>query len=615
MALQYDFSFYLLILSALFSLVLTIIILRMKNKAQIHYVFVSFVALIFIWCTGHVFEVISTIQLGKPLMITIYIYYFGLIFMPISVFFTGLIFEKSRIKFTFPYLLLFIFPVVDYILLLTNDIHNQYFVHYSIFRETVVLGSLFPFHIIASYLFILIGFFLLIRYVIKNSGFFSRQSLLIIIGITFPFIINILLTFQVFNLPAYYTPITFTFTIICFALAIIKFDFLNITPIALQRIVDLISDSYIVVKSNFDIIDFNKTFVDSFPTVNGIVRKANLLRVIKENPSFNLDAKALAILSKKAIRSKQTVGFEANIVGSEVDRYFMVEITPIFVIESYLGTIILLKDITQSKKDLEVIVNSQTIIMEQERLSSLGQLIAGIAHNLRTPIMSLSGGIEKLKDLVHEYEQSIDDKSIGPEDHHEIAKEMDVWLEKMKPYCSYMSEIISTVKGLAVQNNVTGHDSFKLEELIKRMDLFMKHELDMYHCQLNISCEIGLNTQINGVVSSLLQVFDGIIINAIHSYNGETGMIDLTIKQEQENILFTFTDYGVGMKKDIQEKLFKQMVTTKGNKGTGLGLYMSYATIKGNFNGDIWFDSVEGKGTTIYISIPFSNLVLKEEGQ
>ena len=63
--------------------------------------------------------------------------------------------------------------------------------------------------------------------------------------------------------------------------------------------------------------------------------------------------------------------------------------------------------------------------------------------------------------------------------------------------------------------------------------------------------------------------------------------------------------YGyASVSKEVQAKLFKQMFTTKGKNGTGLGLFMSYSTIRGNFNGDITFDSEEGKGTTFHIILP-----------
>ena len=55
----------------------------------------------------------------------------------------------------------------------------------------------------------------------------------------------------------------------------------------------------------------------------------------------------------------------------------------------------------------------------------------------------------------------------------------------------------------------------------------------------------------------------------------------------------------------MKSKLFKEMVTTKGKNGTGLGLFMSYSNIRAHFNGDIRFDSRKGKGTTFYIEIPY----------
>ena len=58
------------------------------------------------------------------------------------------------------------------------------------------------------------------------------------------------------------------------------------------------------------------------------------------------------------------------------------------------------------------------------------------------------------------------------------------------------------------------------------------------------------------------------------------------------------------MSQEVQEKLFKQMVTTKGKYGTGLGLYMSYSTIKGKFQGEIKFESEEGKGSTFHVILP-----------
>ena len=88
---------------------------------------------------------------------------------------------------------------------------------------------------------------------IRNSGFFSKQSLCIIIGCALPLVVNILGTLNIITITTYTTPISFSFTMLFFAIAIFKFNFLKTTPIALQRIVDRISDSYIILNENYEI--------------------------------------------------------------------------------------------------------------------------------------------------------------------------------------------------------------------------------------------------------------------------------------------------------------------------------------------------------------------------
>ena len=611
--LKYDVPFILLIISALLIFMMFVYIVRMKNKAQIHYAFLSIITLIFIWCIGHILEVYTTIKFGYTMMIFVYIYYFGLCFVPVSLLFTGLIFVHTKLNYSFKYVCLFIFPIVDYLVLLTNDYHKLYFIRYSIFNHLNIFGSFFAIHTIFSYAYIVSGVFFLVRFSFKNSGFFSNQSILILIGLLGPFGVNILQTLSIIIVPVYLTPVSFSFAVICFAFAIFKFNFLNIVPIALQRIVDLISDSYLIIDKDYFIIDYNKTFINSFKDIIKINRKDSLLEIFKST-SIDIDGEKIIKLNNEAIETKKTLSFEKQIEDEKFNKYYKIEITPIFSSRYYLGTIILLKDITQAKLDLETIKENQAILIEQERLASLGQLIGGIAHNIRTPIMSISGAIEALKDLAYEYRDSIDDKSVTEQDHKEIAKEMLTWLEKMRPYCAYMSDVISAVKGQAVQMNASTMTKFTVDELVKRVELLMRHELKKNHIILTVNSEIDMNTEIKGEVSNLIQVFDNIIINAVHAYEGKEGTIELKILRSGDNIEFVFTDNAKGIPKEITDRLFREMVTTKGKNGTGLGLYMSYATVKGRFGGNISFTSKQGNGTTFYISIPCISYNQKEVG-
>ena len=247
-----------------------------------------------------------------------------------------------------------------------------------------------------------------------------------------------------------------------------------------------------------------------------------------------------------------------------------------------------------------------SIALERERLASLGQLIGGIAHNFKTPIMSISGGLEAIIDLIEEYEISIGDTDVTAEDHHEIAAEMRDWVEKIKPYCSYMSDIISTVKGHTVKMNDSSNVSFTVEELLKRVNILMNHELKRYHCKMNVDLKVDINTVIRGEINNLVQVLNNLISNSIEAYNGENGDIDLLISKKGQEIGIMVKDYGEGIPEKVKKKLLKEMITTKGKNGTGLGLYMSYSTIKGKFGGTMKIESEEGKGPAVYIFIPCS---------
>ena len=133
----------------------------------------------------------------------------------------------------------------------------------------------------------------------------------------------------------------------------------------------------------------------------------------------------------------------------------------------------------------------------------------------------------------------------------------------------------------------------------------MKHELKNAIIYLNISLKTDENTIIHGDVNSLVQVINNMVSNSIQAYEGKTEQtIDLIVEKEDNNLLISIKDYACGLPDKVKEKLFKEMITTKGKNGTGLGLYMSYSTIKAHFNGNITVDSELGKGTTFTITLP-----------
>ena len=118
--------------------------------------------------------------------------------------------------------------------------------------------------------------------VFQCKDFANNEPVLLLLGVSAPLIVNLLGTTNIITLNVYATPISFTIATFFFALAIFKFDFLKVAPIALQRIVDRISDSYIVVNENNIVTDFNETFLDLFKVKSQDIRNKKLEDLFKK---------------------------------------------------------------------------------------------------------------------------------------------------------------------------------------------------------------------------------------------------------------------------------------------------------------------------------------------
>ncbi len=368
---------------------------------------------------------------------------------------------------------------------------------------------------------------------------------------------------------------------------------------------------YIILNDDVVITDFNQTFLDLFNFKANQIRNISLFELLKHFTKTQENTELLANSIAATKSNNQTINFEKYF--SDYNKYFNVEINSITNKGSHLGTLILFKDITQHKLDMETIKDNQDMLVEKERLASLGQMIGGIAHNLKTPIMSISGAAEGLSDLIKEYDESIEDPDVNAKDHHEIAHDMNVWIEKVRGHLSYMSDIITAIKGQAVSFEDQTSTDFTIDELVRMVDILMKHELKSSLTDMETNVEISKDTIVQGNMNSLIQVINNIISNAIQAYvsNNKTNeKILLNISSpDKTNLLITIKDNAGGLPKKVQEKLFKEMITTKGKNGTGLGLFMSYSNIKAHFGGSLSYQTEDGTGTIFTISIPLKKSV------
>lgn len=599
-----DTEFILLVISTLSILVLMGNIIRKRPVSQLQNAFATVLITVLVISTGVILQLVCTSFFNvEPIYFENFIY-IGTCMLPVALFFVAIIFRNTKIRFKRKYLLLFVIPFLTLLVLYTNKYHHLFYKTYSTNLSEMVYGSYFYIHSIYTYGLLLVSIGIMINASLKNSGSFSKQTILIIIGTMFPILVNLAGTFKIWNMNVCLTPISFSIAVIFYTFAILKFNFLKITPIALQKIVDRISDGYVVLDEENTITDFNKTFLDMFNLKPENIRSKNFIRFLNNRKVSKKSIVRITKSIQKANETDETISFEQHF--SEIKKYFKIEITPIKSDNNSLGILFLLKDITQHKEDMETIKNNQDILMERERLAGLGQLIGGIAHNLKTPIMSIAGAVQGLENLIREYDESIDDPLVNSQDHHDIAKDMEEWIPKIRAHLEYMSDIITTVKGQAVASlSSDDTEEFTINELIKRVNILMKYELKNAYIYMNVVMKTDENQIIKGNVNSLVQVVNNMISNAIQAYEGKHDQnIEMIVNKKENNIVISITDFAGGLPQEVRDRLFKEMVTTKGKNGTGLGLYMSYSNIKAHFGGDITYVTETGKGTTFNIIIP-----------
>lgn len=577
---------------------------RTRGNNKLVKTFIAVGACMTLWGVGLIVQIFALNLLSDDLAIYFdYMIYVPIVLLPVALYYFSSVFADNTVTFTKKSLLLLVIPIVTIVVLWTNDLHHLFYKNYSTSNVDTVFGPYFTIYSIYTYGLLIFDIIKLIKASVKSTNILSIQSLLIVIGAIIPIAVNVVGFMNIVPMSIYTTPISLSFTIVLWGIAIFKYDFLNISPIALSSIVNQMSDAYIVLNIENEVSDCNSSFEKIFN-----VSKKDIIGEPFENLEIGdkitlKKSESFGNFLEKVQSGNKSYQVEAHL--NNKSKYFTIEISALISDYKCVGVLILFKDTTQHIHDMEALKNNQDILMERERLATLGQMVGGIAHNLKTPIMSIAGATDGLQDLITEYDKSIDDNEVTKEDHHAIAKDMNEWIKKINSYDAYMSDVITAVKGQTANFNSNTNEEFTIDELLKRVNILMRHELKRALISLKIDCQLDKNTTIMGNVNSLVQIVNNIISNAIQSYKGEQNKnIYLTISQKHNNIVIAIKDYGCGIPEKIQKKLFNEMVTTKGHNGTGLGLFMSYSTIKGHFNGDLTFTSEVDKGSTFNIILP-----------
>ena len=504
---------------------------------------------------------------------------------------------------------LLVVPVLTNIVIWTNPLHHLHYRHFSVIASEVQFG---PYMYVSggySYLCMICAIGMMLHYAFKsNNRLYMQQAVMFSLGTLIPLVVSMLATFKLLDLSIAATPISFVFTVIFHGIAIEKLNFLNITPIATQHILDWISDCYLILSDDGLVLNYNRPFEEIFGHRCDIAINKSLKKVrLDQDPGAMAVVYNLISSVDSARQSRSVIAYEQSIPVNNVMHYYMVEITPLTLNRMIAGFSVIYKDVTKLKESMKNLQNSQKRMMEQERLASLGQMVGGIAHNLKTPIMSIAGGLSAMEDLVQEAMDSLGDPEVTVEDYREICQEIRTWIRRCKEASAYMSDIITAVKGQAANMSTSDQGVFTPEQLIRRTTLLMRHELTVHHCQLKVDNQAPSSVVLHGDINNLVQVVNNFISNAIDAQLAEGDhTIELKVWEQDGQLSLSVSDHGSGIQDTVRRQLLNEMVTTKGTAGAGLGIYMSKALIQGKFDGELWFRDNDNGGAIFGFTLPLN---------
>jgi two-component system, NtrC family, sensor kinase len=249
--------------------------------------------------------------------------------------------------------------------------------------------------------------------------------------------------------------------------------------------------------------------------------------------------------------------------------------------------------INSRKAALEENERTQQRLIQTESIAAIGQLVAGIAHELNNPLASTSSLIQTNIELLHE-------KKDKPDSDKELLNDLEFSLKELKR----AENIVKSVLGLSRQTqtyvedvdiNVNIEDALRvLHNQYKDSGVIIEKDFDE-----NLP-------RVNGNFANLGQVFMNIIKNAIQALPDGKGTIFLktSYKRDTNTVTIECQDTGAGISEDIVKDIFKPFFTTKVvGSGSGLGLYISHEIIK-KHEGFISVSSKPGLGTTFTIDLP-----------
>lgn len=251
---------------------------------------------------------------------------------------------------------------------------------------------------------------------------------------------------------------------------------------------------------------------------------------------------------------------------------------------------------------------AQERLIESEKMAALGNLVAGIAHEVNTPLgialTSVSNCKEELKSIFRDFEEG-ELTEQGFKDFEAVCSE---GLTLAENSLMRAANLVQDFKRTSADQTSLEIEEIALDEYIPRVcnplkPMLRKEQVDLF---IDVKPDLVITT-CPGVIA---QILTNLISNAQRhafgtSVNNDGNKVTVSCTKQDNNIVISVRDNGKGIDEEFHRKVFEPFYTTARDKGgTGLGLHILYNLVRQKFNGDIGLSSAPGEGTTVAVRIP-----------
>lgn len=483
-----------------------------------------------------------------------------------------------------------ILPVIIVIVIWTNDYHYQFWVNvgaarignYTVLRPTY--GPWFWIYGIYLYFLLIGGVVLMVSVTAAARHAIQRQTILISLGAFIPILFNLLYVFRLLPfIRKDYTPVAFALAGVLFFLAVHRYSLMRILPVNRHFILEDVHSAVLVLDESGHVQDVNNYAqvlldIDPVQIIDRHVSSCNTLNSLLESVPLN-----------------ERSNFETSRVRNTQIQHLDIWIQPLTDRSGrYSGTAVTIHDVSSWNRLLQERNNAistlqsermrllelQILLQKQERLSTIGQLAANMAHEISNPLSFIISGIKQLEQQEYNKDQATTD----------IYSDIHEGLDRIS---ASIQSLLQFSRGI---HSPKEFRRAALTDIVRKSAALVSPAIGRVHMEIQVPPEIELYC----IESELSQVVVNLLLNAAYAIEkSETTSsihpwIRISAWKEGSTIFCSVSDSGPGIPQEDRDRIFEAFYSSKKpDAGTGLGLSISRHLIQSHHKGKLYLASCQ----------------------